>query len=262
VGRDLRAPGLTPGGSTTRPRAWKLEAIYSLFIQGIPMEATKYTCPECSTVLKVSKALAPGKKLRCPKCETLFAPTSPPAPAVKAARPRPTDDEDEEGGLYQFAGSGQPPEAKPGKKKSIYEEPLKNPFAKSKRGPAMAQVVKPSNAMLGAGLLTCVGSLAIIIYYLFPIIFSDTPLTPEELITHWVYIVAYVLVFIYAGFIIKGAVDMQNLESYNWAVAASYMALIPFTSWFWLATLPAGIWCLTTLYKQPIKEGFMEKKPE
>jgi predicted Zn finger-like uncharacterized protein len=32
----------------------------------------KFTCPECSTVLKLANAVAPGKKVKCPKCSAIF----------------------------------------------------------------------------------------------------------------------------------------------------------------------------------------------
>lgn len=227
------------------------------------MESTKYSCPECSTVLKVSKPLAPGKKLRCPKCDTLFAPEVSAGKAASPARSRPhEDDEDEDRRLYQFVDSGPAADAKPGKKKSAYEEPLKDRFPKSKRGPAMAKVVKPSNALLASGLITCLGCLGIIVYYLFPMIFSDEPMSGDEVLDSWLWIGVFTLVFIYAGLIIKGAVDMQNLDSYQWAMISTYMALVPFTLYFYIVTLPAGLWCLLTLRKKSIIEGFMEKKPE
>jgi predicted Zn finger-like uncharacterized protein len=65
------------------------------------MSAQKLTCPECSTVLRPAKPVAPGKKVRCPRCDNVFtardddedddaheAPTMKPAARAKASSSR------------------------------------------------------------------------------------------------------------------------------------------------------------------------------
>ena len=71
------------------------------------MASTKLTCPECETVLRPSRPVAPGKKVKCPKCETVFAA---PAPDVEE------DEEVEEVRPRKSAASKAAP-AKPAKKK-------------------------------------------------------------------------------------------------------------------------------------------------
>jgi phage FluMu protein Com len=36
------------------------------------MAMTKLTCPDCGTVLRPAKPVAPGKKVKCPRCELIF----------------------------------------------------------------------------------------------------------------------------------------------------------------------------------------------
>jgi thiol-disulfide isomerase/thioredoxin len=56
------------------------------------MLATKFTCPACGAVLKMSAAPAPGKKIKCPECEEIFSPAESDGPRSKgngAARSNP-----------------------------------------------------------------------------------------------------------------------------------------------------------------------------
>jgi hypothetical protein len=53
-----------------------------------------------------------------------------------------------------------------------------------------------------------------------------------------------------------GAQKMKRLESYNWAMAASIIALIPCISPCCLLGLPFGIWALVVLAKPEVKNAF------
>ena len=37
------------------------------------MAITKLSCPDCGTVLRPAKPVAPGKKVKCPRCDLIFA---------------------------------------------------------------------------------------------------------------------------------------------------------------------------------------------
>lgn len=226
------------------------------------MPDIKYKCPECEATLKVSKPVGPGKRLRCPKCDTMFTPTEP--VETRPAAVRAADDEDD-AGSYRFQESTAE-EPDKGKRTKIFEEPIRDRFPRSKRGPAQAICTTPSNVLLAAGLITCLGWLGFIVVKLFPIIFYDTPWSWEAV----GFLFGYAVEFVYAAFIIKGTVDMQNLDSYTWSVISAYMGIVPVPlvfvfdsmvpAFFWLATLGGGIYCLMTLRKPLVKEGFMEPR--
>jgi hypothetical protein len=56
--------------------------------------------------------------------------------------------------------------------------------------------------------------------------------------------------------ILMGAMKMQKLQSYNFALAAAVIAMIPCISpCCWLG-LPAGIWALVILMKPEVKAAF------
>ena len=63
--------------------------------------------------------------------------------------------------------------------------------------------------------------------------------------------VSAVLWFVYYLILAAAAVKMQNLESYNWSMAAAIMGILAFT----LTTIP-GIWALVVLLNDDVKEGF------
>jgi hypothetical protein len=219
----------------------------------------KYQCPECAAILKPSKPVPAGKKIRCPKCDNLFAPEEE-KPAAAVA-PTPADDEDEEGQVYRFADSGPPPE-KPKGRTNIYEEKLRDRFPKTKRRPAQVICTGPANALLAAAIVTCLGALGFIVVYMFPIIFSEKALPGDELAYRWMWIAIWALVFVYAGIVVNGAYNMSQVESYTWAVAGCLMAVVPVTLWFYAVMLPTGIWCIMTLRKPEVQAGFFEKREE
>jgi hypothetical protein len=53
-----------------------------------------------------------------------------------------------------------------------------------------------------------------------------------------------------------GAQKMKTLESYNWAMLASGVALVPGVSPCWLIGLPVGIWSIVILSKAEVKQSF------
>ncbi|MCS6851159.1 MAG: zinc-ribbon domain-containing protein [Gemmataceae bacterium] len=266
------------------------------------MAGPKYTCPECKAVLRPAKPLTPGKKVRCPKCEAIFTVEEEGrAPAVAAARP--PRNEDDEGGTYGlFDHTDEEAEGKG--RKVDYEESLRDKFPKSKRGPAQALATGPSNWLLGTGLLFAFVSLGLILYWGFPLVFSDHLTQPSEKLRDFKdrpwemsweefdqrlatdknaknqerYRKAYdelrqldrertiqrvtkiVLLGIpglaYGIVLTVGAVKMQNLESYRWAVISSVLAMPS------ILGLPAGLWCLKTLRHPDVIAGFEEESVE
>src|SRR5436309_535583 len=136
-----------------------------------------YTCPDCATKMKRAEPLPAGKKLRCPECGNVFAPAAGPAkkaaaPAAKpAAAPKrpPADD----GGDIPYTMAKDEQYAADAKDRhDIAFSPIKDRFRRSARGPALVQVVKPSNILLATGVLICAMAVAGGLYSVWPMIFK------------------------------------------------------------------------------------------
>jgi hypothetical protein len=59
-----------------------------------------------------------------------------------------------------------------------------------------------------------------------------------------------------AGFIAYAAVKMQRLQSYNMALVASILAMIPCISPCCILGIPIGIWALVVLFENDVKSAF------
>src|SRR2546430_2009719 len=106
----------------------------------------QYTCPKCTTTLKRAEPLAAGKKIRCPRCETVFAPDG--AGAAKAAVAAKAKSEEEDRNPYTVVEEKAEDEALKEEKERAARGLVKDRYKKSKRGPALKEVVVPSNFLL------------------------------------------------------------------------------------------------------------------
>jgi hypothetical protein len=241
------------------------------------MPVPKLTCPECQTVLKPTKPLPEGKKVVCPKCGANFAaglaraPEKAPAAAVKkpkaAVKPKPTakkkrhqDDDDadfETYGVIKEEGDDDE-ESKP---QIEYAPDLS---VKDPRGPAQAEVITPTNAILGIGILSCLLLVVGISWAVFPFLFSDYVVDHKDFLEekykgdkkHKIpeqrkdmsaedkravdeetdlqvqlrvtLISMFVAGLVYYAVVAMAAVKMQQLESYRWSMVGAIMAMIPF----------------------------------
>jgi hypothetical protein len=61
--------------------------------------------------------------------------------------------------------------------------------------------------------------------------------------------------------ILFGALKMKRLESHNWAMASSILALVPCLSPCCLVGLPIGIWALVVLSDTNVKHAFSDYRP-
>jgi phage FluMu protein Com len=223
----------------------------------------KYQCPECEAVLRRDTPLAAGKKIKCPKCETVFLPESdeeappPPTPKKKpkpAAKAPPSDDDDDQvGGTYGVETEKADPAADKAKKAVKYGS-LRDKFEKSKRGPAMAETVRPSNLILMQGIINCLAAITLMIYALWPFIFSESSPQGAAAREKVLIMVGAVVLFALGCMVSYGASKLQDLESYNWAMAGSIMAIIS------LAPTGAigGLWAIQVLKKEEVIDGFEE----
>lgn len=257
------------------------------------MAISKLTCPECQSVLKLGKPVDEGKKVKCPKCAAIFVaedPDAAPAPkkkkaaAAKAtpAKSKPAASDDDEGtyGVREEKEGGDEDQ-----RRKAARGDVKDTFKKSARGPAQAAVTVPSNWLLRTSAFFVFFQVIYFLFMLFPIIFTEhhgvdardvlrndriddfdnwsqfkgedleklLTAEKEDLYERILSMIGNVIAIIYGTVIVIGAVKMQNLESYAWAMTGSIMAIITL-----LALIP-GIICIVVLRKPEIKAGFAEK---
>jgi hypothetical protein len=256
------------------------------------MAETKITCPECGKVLRPAKPLPAGKRVKCPQCSAMFVPQeddestaavskepaksaaktggkaagkSKPAkqaaddkPAKSTAPAKPGMDDDEDGpATYDFIdghSKGDEPEI----------DYVPDTSIKDLRGPAQAAIMKPSNFMIGVGVLGCLCYFLFLCVVLIPIVFPVPPQTnadgtpvvekPKEksgeegevngslfMVFGWDlmdsgsyewYSLMGLILGLIAGMVVcgistYGAVRMQTLESRLWGMIAGIMLMIP-----------------------------------
>ncbi|HEX4999400.1 MAG TPA: hypothetical protein VFY29_14325, partial [Terriglobia bacterium] len=61
--------------------------------------------------------------------------------------------------------------------------------------------------------------------------------------------------------VLIGALKMKKLESYDWALASSIIAMVPCISPCCWAGLPIGIWAIVVLQKPEVKAAFKRITP-
>lgn len=161
------------------------------------MLISKMTCPSCKRVLRPSKPLPEGKKVKCPQCGTDFTAlpdaNSPGSrrPAQAKSAPAPVievvDDEEElEEETYGVVHDPEDAEAaaEPRKvQKTARPDSQKKPkidyvpdlSIKDPRGAAQVAVIRPSNWLMITGILGALGWILVITALLWPYIFPDKP---------------------------------------------------------------------------------------
>lgn len=242
--------------------------------------AVTYTCPECGATLKPANPIPAGKKIKCPKCATIFAPAAK-AVAAKAAKPaaKPAAKkkvDDEWGDNNPYAVKEEAAE----EKEEMDFINIRDRFAKSARGPAQKEVVRPANTMLAISIKNCLIGIGVFLYGLWPFVFVtdigdgknanslsniarsglgedkyDKPFTQQDKILHYWIMGGAVFWFIWNGLIVMAAYKMHTLESYAWAMTGAIMGLIAGLG------LIVSIWCLVVLSRETVKAGFAERNP-
>jgi len=224
----------------------------------------KYQCPECEAVLRRETPIAEGKKIKCPKCESVFAAVAigekkaPAEDAQKKAKakpkaPPPDDEDDEVGGNYGLEKEEVDETAEKAKKGVKYGS-LRDKFEKSKRGPAMAETVQPSNLCLMQGIIDCIVAIVLMMYALWPFIFSEASPKGADAREKVMIMVGAVALFALGCGCCYGASKLQDLESYQWAMAGCIMAIISLVP----VGAVGGFWGVHVLKKEEVKDGFEE----
>lgn len=172
------------------------------FFQGVIIMASRIICPDCESVLRPAKPVPDGKRVKCPRCGGVFTapgignedeerprkskPSNRPAKtgkkkaAVKKEEPPikfKDDDEEGGGGVYSFANVT---ESENEEKPDITYAP--DTSIKDLRGPAQELVVRPSNWLILLGGLSCIGSIFMVAFMLWPFGFSDHLLDHKDIL--------------------------------------------------------------------------------
>lgn len=286
---------------------------------GKPIPAgKKIKCPKCETIFApggAAPAAAAAKPAGRPAVQEeedgagtygIKEEAPPPAPP----EPQTAGDDDDDDGKKKKKGKKQPEQSE------LEKQLLARQAPKRKKGAAQAICQKPSNQMLATSCIVCASCILTVMMALWPLVFSkksDTPPPTQAKVAKsvveepklkntemellgivwpiWLVILFAVIAFVYNGAIAVGTVKMQAIESYQWALAASFLTMLPVNwglavpafAWFlklldsilgspnmltivtvfvisvWYAYV--GFWNLTTLRKAEVIEGFNEKNP-
>jgi hypothetical protein len=238
-----------------------------------------YTCPECGTALRPKTPIPAGKKVKCPKCSAIFAAQAA-QPVRAAAKPaaapakKAADDDWGDNNPYTIKTE----EIKP--REEMTFGPIRDRFAKSARGPAQKEVVRPANLMLAISIKNCLILIGVFLYGLWPFVFitddggSKDPnalsniarsglgedekkggMTMQQKVLHFWIMGSSVFLFLWNSIIVVAAFKMHTLESYAWAMTGAIMGLIAGLGLF------CSIWCLIVLNRETVKAGFRERNP-
>jgi hypothetical protein len=140
------------------------------------MAITRLSCPDCGTVLRPAKPVAPGKKVKCPKCELVFAaveefdddePRRKPAKSKKAAS-KPKGEEEE---LYGIARDPDEDDDEDRKPRIDYAP---DDSIRDLRGPAIVKLTPPSNKLQLVGMICVLGWMALLVLLMIPTVFPLT----------------------------------------------------------------------------------------
>ena len=121
-------------------------------------------------------------------------------------------------------------------------------FKKSKRGPAQMMLVLPTNLMIAAGSLTAIFGVLTVIIGVWPLVFTETPNSDEEIGERLVIMFVGFVLLIWGSMVCLGASKMLGLESYAWALAGAVMGI----------PMLAGIFALVALRDPRVRAGFEE----
>jgi hypothetical protein len=221
--------------------------------------------------LDLDQEVPAGKKVRCGNCEYVFipkkdtfavakeAPAKPvrkaaPTKAVAVPEPAPTarhdDDEDAPGNItaYVVSKESEAEKAAAAKNKPKFTN-LQEKHKRSARGPASAALVLPTNLLIFAGVITSIAGIAVILIFVWNLIFTDVSPSDDEINEKLPYVGLGLLMFLWGGLVCFGAFKMQNLESYAWAIAGGVLGSIP---------LLVGLFALITLRDPKVIAGFKE----
>ena len=161
-------------------------------------------------------------------------------------KPKPADDDDD-ANPYGVLKESEEERLLAEKNKPVFGD-VADKFKKSKRGPAQMMLVLPTNLMIAAGSLTAIFGVLTVIIGVWPLVFTETPNSDEEIAERLVIIFVGFVLLIWGSMVCLGASKMLGLESYAWALAGAVMGI----------PMLAGIFALVALRDPRVRAGFEE----
>ena len=131
--------------------------------------------------------------------------------------------------------------------------PEANPFSSPER--TRLAIMFPALALMIIGIVGFLANTALVLTLSRKVIFGD--LQPNWFLL--LVLLPVSLSFVAGGFLVLGAVRMLQRRSYGIAVAATFLAMIPWTI-AWPFSLPAGIIAFALLRKRPVVEMFLGRQ--
>lgn len=213
---------------------------------------TIVACPSCSRQLRVPDELL-GKQVKCPSCQTIFTaeapePAPPPPPPVEP-EPVPLEPAAPEYAPNPFATAHN--EFEGIDRRSSFDNDRRPAFDDDRRRDVMQRVMGPTLAlMIVKGMtmmllgLPLLGSLVTIITA------RNDGAIIGGLVQGFLIVASLVIDFL----VIYGALQMRQLRSHGWGMAACILAIIPHACC--LFSLPFGIWGLVVLNDPEVRRAF------
>ena len=117
-------------------------------------------------------------------------------------------------------------------------------------------LVTPAIGLLATGLLAVFAN---IMFFVIPV--SEAVANNRSIPSHYLLlgVIGELLSLALAGFLMLGAWRMLQQRSYALAVAATFVAMLPWSS-AWILGLPMGIWALIVLRRHAVTELFLKKQ--
>jgi len=111
----------------------------------------------------------------------------------------------------------------------------------------------PSNLLTAEGLVTVAGGIAVFVVGMSSLVFNNAPLNNDEIEEALEQMALGMFAFVWGAVVCYGAKQMQELSSYNWAMVASALGVLP---------ILVGVFSIIILQNPTVIAGFEEGEGE
>jgi hypothetical protein len=123
----------------------------------------------------------------------------------------------------------------------------------STRSSALAMLVMPSKLLTAEGLVTVAGGIAVFVVGMSSLVFNNAPLNNDEIEEALEQMALGMFAFVWGAVVCYCAKQMQELTSYNWAMVASALGVLP---------ILVGVFSIIILQNPTVIAGFEEGEGE
>jgi hypothetical protein len=235
----------------------------------------EFRCPNCGALLRVPDDTA-GHQAQCPECQHVSTVAADSNTASLTSRDEPAADtsgdteyamREEEAETEPGSGEGAPPPPPPPPPPGAAGPGPYGPEAA--QGDWAASQVRSTAERLSVPAVTLMVLAGIdILMRLLGLLSNAAQLGmgammgkhgPEAMVAMFsgtVGIITQIVLMAVSAAIIYGAVNMMNVQNYEFSVAAAVLALIPCVSPCCCVSIPFGIWSLIVLLDDPVRDAF------